>query len=114
MILDACFLIDLLAEDSAAVAKLDEIQDELLAVPTLTYTEVGVGFDPESEKRQRFQEIISGEPGVEIIAPEVDAWRDGLRNMLDAPAHTPNRDAVPTWGDYVDEKYEVFVDNGFL
>lgn len=58
MILDACFLIDLLADDTAAVAKLDEISDELLAVPTLTYTEVGIGIDPTSEEGQRFEEIM--------------------------------------------------------
>lgn len=58
MILDACFLIDLLADDAAAVAKLDEIHDRLLAVPTLTYTEVGVGFDPASQESQRFEEIM--------------------------------------------------------
>lgn len=32
MILDVCFLTDLLAEDAGAVAKLDEISDELLVV----------------------------------------------------------------------------------
>lgn len=58
MILDACFLIDLLAEDSAAVAKLDEIHDELLAVPTLTYTEVGVGLAPDSDTQRRFEDIM--------------------------------------------------------
>jgi len=58
MILDACFLIDLLADDAATVAKLDEIHDRLLAVPTLTYTEVGVGFDPASQESQRFEEIM--------------------------------------------------------
>lgn len=60
------------------------------------------------------QEIISGEPGVEIISPEVAAWREGLSELLDAPAHTPNRAVVPTWEDYFDDKYEVFVANGFL
>lgn len=72
MILDACFLIDLLAEDSAAVAKLEEIQDELLAVPTLTYTEVGVGLDPESEERQQFEEIMDR---VTLVPYDGDAAR---------------------------------------
>lgn len=58
MILDACFLIDLLAGDTAAVAKLNEIADELLAVPTHTYTEVGIGIDPTSDEGQRFEEIM--------------------------------------------------------
>lgn len=72
MILDACFLIDLIADDSAAVAKLDEIHDELLAVPTLTYTEVGVGIDPASEERQRFEDIMER---VTLVAYDVDAAR---------------------------------------
>lgn len=72
MILDACFLIDLLAEDSAAVAKLDEIQDELLAVPTLTYTEVGIGLDPASGERQRFEEIMDR---VTLVPYDGDAAR---------------------------------------
>lgn len=59
MILDACFLIDLLAADEAAVAKLEEIDDELLAVPTLAYTEVGVGIDADSTEGQRFEEIMT-------------------------------------------------------
>lgn len=58
MILDACFLIDLLADDTAAVAKLDEIHDQLLVVPTLTYTEVAVGLDPDSQVREQFDEIM--------------------------------------------------------
>lgn len=72
MILDACFLIDLLAEDSAAVAKLDDVQDELLAVPTLTYTEVGVGLAPVSEERQRFEEIMDR---VTLVPYDGDAAR---------------------------------------
>ncbi|AXG06652.1 type II toxin-antitoxin system VapC family toxin [Haloplanus rubicundus] len=55
MILDSSFLIDLLAEDTGAVAKLEEIDDELLAVPTLVYTEVGVGLDGGSDGERRFE-----------------------------------------------------------
>lgn len=58
MILDACFLIDLLARDEGAIAKLDEISDQLLAVPTLVYTEVGVGIDPETTQGHRFEEVM--------------------------------------------------------
>lgn len=58
MILEACSLIDLLTDDTAAVAKLDEIQDRLLIIPTLTYTEVGVGIDPASQEGQCFEEIM--------------------------------------------------------
>lgn len=72
MILDACFLIDLLAGDTAAVAKLEEIADELLAVPTLTYTEVGVGIDPSSEAGQQFEEIMDR---VMLVPYDADAAR---------------------------------------
>ncbi|WP_424017007.1 type II toxin-antitoxin system VapC family toxin [Halorientalis pallida] len=82
MILDACFLIDLLAGDDAAVAKLDEIEDDLLVVPTLVYTEVGVGTDPNSATGQRFEEIMDDVPLVpydgEAARRAVDIQR-GLR-----------------------------------
>lgn len=58
MILDASFLIDLMAEDAGAVAKLDEINDRLLVVPTLAYTEAGVGIDPDTAEGRRFDEIM--------------------------------------------------------
>lgn len=58
MILDSSFLIDLLAGDAGAVAKLEEIDDELLVVPTLVYTEVGVGLDSEGEETRRFEEVM--------------------------------------------------------
>jgi predicted nucleic acid-binding protein len=57
VILDSCFLIDLLAADEAAVAKLEEIDDELLAVPTLAYTEVAIGIDDNTPAGRRFEEI---------------------------------------------------------
>ena len=62
MILDACFLIDLLAEDAGAVAKLDEINDELLVVPTLVYTEVGIGIDPTTSTGKQFDDILDDIP----------------------------------------------------
>lgn len=62
MILDACFLINLLDGDEAAVAKLDEISDELLVVPTLVSTEVGVGIDPDSEIKTRFEDVMADVP----------------------------------------------------
>lgn len=58
MILDAPFLIDLLADDAGAVAKLEEIDDRLLTVPTLAYTEVGVGIDPDTPSGQRFETVM--------------------------------------------------------
>ncbi|QSG09152.1 type II toxin-antitoxin system VapC family toxin [Halapricum desulfuricans] len=80
MILDACFLIDLLEGDDAAVAKLDEISDDLLVVPTLVYTEVAVGIDPETAAGKRFEEIMDGIPLApydgEATRHAVDVQRD--------------------------------------
>lgn len=58
MILDASFLIDLIAGDEGAVAKLHEIDDHRLLVPTLGYTEVGVGIDPGSATARRFEAVM--------------------------------------------------------
>ena len=58
MILEASFLIDLLADDPGAVAKLEEIADRHLRVPTLAYTEVAIGIDPTSDTGNRFDEIM--------------------------------------------------------
>jgi predicted nucleic acid-binding protein len=58
VILDASFLIDLLASDAGATAKLAEIDDELLTVPTLAYTEVGVGLDSETDEGREFEAIM--------------------------------------------------------
>jgi len=52
---DPSFLIDLLADDAGAVAKLEGIDEELLAVPTLVYTEVGLGLDDGSDGERRFE-----------------------------------------------------------
>jgi tRNA(fMet)-specific endonuclease VapC len=80
VILDACFLIDLLDADDAAVAKLDEIGDGLLVVPTLVYTEVAVGLDPEAATGKRFEEIMDDVPLVpydgEAARHAVDVQRD--------------------------------------
>jgi len=59
VILDACFLVDLLDGEDRAVAKLDEIEDELLSVPTLVYTEVGVGIDPETGAGRQFEAVMA-------------------------------------------------------
>lgn len=58
MILDACYLIDLLAGDAAARARLEEVVDEQLVVPTLAYTEVAVGLNAGSRKEQTFDEVM--------------------------------------------------------
>lgn len=84
MILDACFLIDLLAEDPGAVAKLDEISDELLVVPTLVYTEVGIGIDPTTATGRKFDNILDEIPLVpydaEAARRAVDIQRDLSQN----------------------------------
>lgn len=72
MILDACFLIDLLGGDEAASAKLDEIADQLLAVPTVAYTEVGVGIDPDTTAGRQFESIMEE---VALIAYDGEAAR---------------------------------------
>lgn len=58
MILDATFLIDLVAEDAGAVAKLEEIDDRRLTVPTLAYTEVGIWIDPNAAPADRFESVM--------------------------------------------------------
>ena len=58
MLLDASFLIDLLAADPGAVAKLEEIADRHLRVPTLVYTEVASGIDATSTTGDRFETIM--------------------------------------------------------
>lgn len=59
MILDSCFLIDLMAGDERAVAKLDELVENAtpMGVSTLTVTEVGSGLRNESE-RNEFDDIL--------------------------------------------------------
>lgn len=84
MILDACFLIDLLDGDDAAVAKLDEIRTDWLVVPTLAYTEVGVGIDPETRTGRRFEEIMAE---VTLVPYDGEAARravDIQRQLVDA------------------------------
>lgn len=58
MILDSCFLIDLMAGDGAAVAKLDELVAEgrQLSVSTLSVTEVERGLD--TRERERFGAVV--------------------------------------------------------
>ena len=59
MILDSCFLIDLMTKDERAVAKLDELVESAtpMGVSTLTVTEVGSGLRDESE-RDEFDDTI--------------------------------------------------------
>lgn len=57
MILEASFLIDLIADDDGATAKLCEIDDKRVTVPTLAYTEVGVGIESGTPQAQRFEAV---------------------------------------------------------
>ncbi len=59
MILDSCFLIDLMASDERAVAKLDELVENATptGISTLTVTEVGSGLRGDSE-RAEFDAIL--------------------------------------------------------
>ncbi len=61
MLLDSCFLIDLMAGDGRAAAKLDEITAEAvpIAVSSLSVVEVGYGLRSD-EKRTDFHEVLSG------------------------------------------------------
>lgn len=59
MILDSCFIIDLLDGAPAAKAKLDEIDDDHLVVPTIVYTEVAIGVDETTSLGQRFESVMT-------------------------------------------------------
>jgi predicted nucleic acid-binding protein len=60
VILDSCFLIDLMASDPGAVAKLDGFVEDgrLLSVATVSVTEVARGIDDE-ERRATFDDVLS-------------------------------------------------------
>lgn len=83
MILDATFLIDLLAGDAGAAAKLAEIDNRPVSVPTLAYTEVAVGIDPETDDGRTFESVMDRLP---LIAYEAAAARravDIQRQLID-------------------------------
>lgn len=56
MILDTCFIIDLIAEDPDAVSKLDDLDDQRLGVSALTIYEVGVGLS--DRERRKFNGVM--------------------------------------------------------
>ncbi len=60
MLLDSCFLIDLMDIDEGAVAKLEELVEraEPLTVSVLSVTEVGYGIRSEREQAD-FEEVLS-------------------------------------------------------
>lgn len=56
VLLDSCFLIDLFAEDAAAIAKLDELDWREVSITTLTVSEVGFGLS--ETDREQFEAIV--------------------------------------------------------
>lgn len=77
MILDSCFLIDLMSRDDGAVAKLDELVASAtpLGVSALTVTEVGSGLRSESN-RNEFDDILDR---MEVIPFDKPASRRASR-----------------------------------
>lgn len=59
MILDSCFLIDLMAGDEGAIAKLDELTENAspMALSAITVTEVGIGLGGDAE-REAFDRLV--------------------------------------------------------
>jgi len=88
VILDSTILIDLLAADDAAVAKLAEISDHQLTVPTLVYTEVGVRVDSETATAARFEEIMQQ---VTLVAYDDEAARRAGDSATVAPTGRTDR-----------------------
>ena len=74
MILDSCFLIDLMAGDDGAIAKLDELTQQAVpvSISSLTVAEVGTGLRNERE-RERFDRLADQ---MTVVAFE---HRDGRR-----------------------------------
>lgn len=56
VVLDSCFLIDIFAEDAAAISKLDEFDRRSASVSTLTVSEVGFGLS--ATDQDRFESIV--------------------------------------------------------
>lgn len=83
MILDASFLIDLLRDDPGAVAKLEEITERHLRVPTLAYTEVAIGIDPMSASGQRFESVMEDVVLLSYGAEEARRAVDIQRSLSD-------------------------------
>ena len=87
MILDSCFLIDLMVKDEKAVAKLNELVESAtpIGVSTLTVTEVGSGLRNESEKNE-FDDVLDQ---MELIPFEKSASRRAaqLQRQLRSDGH---------------------------
>lgn len=56
MLLDSSFLIDLVAEDGGAIAKLEEIETDPVVVSAITIYEIGLGLD--LDEHSAFNEIM--------------------------------------------------------
>lgn len=54
------------------------------------------------------REIIENEKGVEVLAPDVATWADGLTRILNSDNNISNTLAVPTWREYCEMKYRNF------
>jgi predicted nucleic acid-binding protein len=82
VILDTCFVIDLIAEDPNAVGKLDEIEEERIGVTPFTIYEVGVGLS--GQERRRFYDIMNRlsvyEFDAKIASRAVSEQRDLMEN----------------------------------
>lgn len=76
MILDSSFLVDLMAGDDGAVAKLDELVADAspVAVSALTVTEVEVGLD--ESRSEAFERVIEQ---VDVIPYGLDEARRAAR-----------------------------------
>lgn len=74
MILDSCFLVDLLAGDEAAVVKLDELVDTgaSLEVSALSVTEVRRGLSEDDRTRVAFDDVLTD---VAVVPFDRDAAR---------------------------------------
>ena len=77
MILDSCFLIDLMSRDDGAVAKLDELVASAtpIGVSALTVTEVGSGLQDKSGRRE-FDDVLER---TEVIPFDKSASRRASR-----------------------------------
>ncbi|MGV9103638.1 MAG: PIN domain-containing protein [Candidatus Thorarchaeota archaeon] len=81
MIVDSCFVIDLMRENEEALKKLAEIKEnnrlQYIASPTVMELAVGVALaDLPTQEREKIDEILAG---FRIIPLDTDcAWRAGI------------------------------------
>lgn len=82
MIVDSTFVIDLMAGDAGALAKLDELVEdaEPLSISALTVTEVRRGLDPDGEL-STYDDVIEDVTVVPFDRSEARRAADLLRRM---------------------------------